>query len=228
MAEIEAAAAHDLVQPNNAVIVSGAANVFALTGRHEQFVDRFSDDFVGRLPDGRTVTKVDIATRSVTPEELGFGLVERELFAVYEDEFAAFDTVHDGVTARVIEVIDDTLRFWRIGLFGPGSTAECHEFFSTQTAPAPELPFRRFGEAIPLRTFPADLLSDDFAMVDHRSIGLGTPDRAAYLDSVEALRTMGGLVFRRSVIRSPDATLVHVRTEYPDLGGGRTSSNTSR
>ena len=138
----------------------------------------------------------------MTPEELGFGLVERELFAVYEDEFAAFDTVHDGVTARVIEVIDDTLRFWRIGLFGPGSTAECHEFFSTQTAPAPELPFRRFGEAIPLRTFPADLLSDDFAMVDHRSIGLGTPDRAAYLDSVEALRTMGGLVFRRSVIRS--------------------------
>ena len=50
MAEIEAAAAHDLVRPNNAVIVSGAANVFALTGRHEQFVDRFSDDLLISCP----------------------------------------------------------------------------------------------------------------------------------------------------------------------------------
>ncbi len=158
---------------------------------------------------------------AATPEDLGFGFVERELFAVDGTTFAAFDTVRDGVTARAIEIIDDTLRIRRIGRFSPGSTAECHEFFGTQLAPAPELPFRRFGEAVSLRTFPADLLSDDFQMIDHRSIGLGTPDRAAYLDSVRALKAMGGLVFRRSVIRSaPTATLVLVRTEYPDLGGG--------
>jgi len=221
MAEIEAAAARELVQPNDAVIVSGAANIFTLTGRHEQFVDRFSDDFEGLLPDGRSVTKFDIATGSVTPEELGFGLVERELFAVDGDGFAAFDTVRDDTTARSIEIIDDTHRIRHIRRFSPGSTAECHEFFSTYLSPASELPFRRFGEALPMRTFPADLLSDDFQMIDHRSIGLGAPDRAAYLDSVEALKAMGGLVFRRSVIRSvPTATLLLVRTEYPDLSGG--------
>jgi len=221
MAEIDAAAALDLVQPNDAVIVSGVVNLFALTGRHEQFVDRFSDDFEGRLLDGRTITKADVASGAITPADLGFGVTERELFAVDGDEVAVFDTDDDGVAARTIELLDDNQRLRGVWRFGADESAIAQDAFRRHSSTTLSSALRRFGAALITRTFDPGILSDDFEMIDRRPLGLGSPDRDSYLASIDAVINMGGFVWRRAYVRRTDnANLSFIRTEYPDQGGG--------
>ena len=211
----------------HAVIAGGVANYRGRLPQPDRFIEGLADDFTATLTHGSTVTLDDLRAGIITPADLGFGVIERELIAV-RGECLAFIRAEGGRWS--IEEIDEDDRLVRVTMFEPGellaatNALEAAARAMPDADPVPE-PIRQWLDAHRNTDVVGQLqlTHDDFSMVDHRPLGYGTmdsEDAAAFFTVHDQDETLRGVPVYSVIHRANEQACVLASTMWTQGGAG--------